>query len=203
MCIRDRRTPTAIVGVKGTTVRITETSKGKATIGLSEGKIEVTNAVSSIELKAGQWLPEIGRTDELDEKIAKLPNLLFLKTEEYELDFSDQQSKQLFISIQMEDSQSGKMTKRGGPVRLETDYYSVQMPQQVFLESDGFIRFPIEIDPPRKDDSEFDGLIQIRANMDDIGFDDVGEGMMVLRVVNGQRKRSLLIDPQSDLIEKR
>ena len=197
------RTPTAIVGVKGTTVRITETSKGKATIGLSEGKIEVTNAVSSIELKAGQWLPEIGRTDELDEKIAKLPNLLFLKTEEYELDFSDQQSKQLFISIQMEDSQSGKMTKRGGPVRLETDYYSVQMPQQVFLESDGFIRFPIEIDPPRKDDSEFDGLIQIRANMDDIGFDDVGEGMMVLRVVNGQRKRSLLIDPQSDLIEKR
>jgi len=27
--------------------------------------------------------------------------------------------------------------------------------------------------------------------------------MMVLRVVNGQRKRSLLIDPQSDLIEKR
>ncbi len=39
--------------------------------------------------------------------------------------------------------------------------------------------------------------------MDDIGFDDVGEGMMVLRVVNGQRKRSLLIDPQSDLIEKR
>jgi len=25
----------------------------------------------------------------------------------------------------------------------------------------------------------------------------------VLRVVNGQRKRSLLIDPQSDLIEKR
>ena len=141
--------------------------------------------------------------DELDEKIAKLPNLLFLKTEEYELDFSDQQAKQLFISIQMEDSQSGKMTKRGGPVRLETDYYSVQMPQQVFLESDGFIRFPIEIDPPRKDDSEFDGLIQIRANMDDIGFDDVGEGMMVLRVVNGQRKRSLLIDPQSDLIEKR
>ena len=95
------------------------------------------------------------------------------------------------------------MTKRGGPVRLETDYYSVQMPQQVFLESDGFIRFPIEIDPPRKDDLEFDGLIQIRANMDDIGFDDVGEGMMVLRVVNGQRKRSLLIDPQSDLIEKR
>ena len=103
----------------------------------------------------------------------------------------------------MEDSQSGKMTKRGGPVRLETDYYRVQMPQQVFLESDGFIRFPIEIDPPRKDDSEFNGLIQIRANMDDIGFDDVGEGMMVLRVVNGQRKRSLLIDPQSDLIEKR
>ena len=139
----------------------------------------------------------------MDEKIAKLPNLLFLKTEEYELDFSDQQAKQLFISIQMEDSQSGKMTKRGGPVRLETDYYSVQMPQQVFLESDGFIRFPIEIDPPRKDDSEFDGLIQIRANMDDIGFDDVGEGMMVLRVVNGQRKRLLLIDPKNDLIEKR
>ena len=106
----------------------------------------------------------------MDEKIAKLPNLLFLKTEEYELDFSDQQSKQLFISIQMEDSQSGKMTKRGGPVRLETDYYSVQMPQQVFLESDGFIRFPIEIDPPRKDDSEFDGLIQIRANMDAVSY---------------------------------
>ena len=77
------------------------------------------------------------------------------------------------------------------------------MPQIFYLYTSGFISIQIEIDPPRKDDSEFDGLIQIRANMDDIGFDDVGEGMMVLRVVNGQRKRSLLIDPQSDLIEKR
>ena len=77
------------------------------------------------------------------------------------------------------------------------------MPNQVFLDAEGFIRFPIEIDPPRMDDPEFNGLIQIRANMDDIGFDDVGEGMMVLRVVNGQRKRSLFIDPKNDRIEKR
>ena len=58
---------------------------------------------------------------------------------------------------------------------------------------------PMEL---RKDDPEFKGLIKIRGNMDDIGYDDVGEGMMVLRVVNGQRKRSLFIDPQNDRIEK-
>ena len=156
-----------------------------------------------------------GRDDEMDvaaleeESVVGTVRVVFLTKDTVKiermavLDFSDKHSKQLFISIQMEDSQSGKMTKRTGPVRLESEYYSIKMPNQVFLDAEGFIRFPIEIDPPRMDDPEFNGLIQIRANMDDIGFDDVGEGMMVLRVVNGQRKRSLFIDPKNDRIEKR
>ncbi len=195
------RTPTAIVGVKGTSVRVTELAEGKATVALSEGLVEVKNAVSSAELNPGQWLHEITRIDELSEKIADMPNILYLKTEQYDLDFSDGQTIQLFISIQMEDAQSGKITKRSGPVRLESEYYSIRMPSRVYLDADGFFRVPVEIDPPRKDDQEFNGLILVHANMDEVGFDDVGEGIIVFRVIGPTRKRTLLIEPRSDLIE--
>ena len=76
------RTPTALIGVKGTSVRITE-NNNKVTVSLTEGQVEVSNLSSSTIMNAGQWMPEFGRTDDLSNIVVPIPNLLNLKTDEY------------------------------------------------------------------------------------------------------------------------
>ena len=197
------RTPTAVVGIKGTTFRFTETENGEATVGVSEGVIEVFNTVSRVLLGVGELIKEFNSIDKLIDKVTELPNLLYLGTETKDLDFSEGQAKQLFISIQMIESRSHRINKRSGPVLLESDYQNMYMPLQVQLNSEGFIRFPVLIEPPQKKDRHFEGLISIYANMDEVGFDDVGQGMIVLRVTKPGRKRTLFIDPGKDQIDLR
>ena len=197
------RTPTAIVGVRGTTFRFTESDNGNATVGVSEGVIEVLNTVSKVLLGMGEWLREFNSIEKLIDKVTKMPKMLYLRTERLEVDFRDRKAKQIYISIQMIDSRSQRITKRSGPVLLETDYQNLQIPMQVKLNTNGYIRFSALIKPPQKQDRQFDGLIRIYANMDEVGFDDVGQGMIVLRVFNSGRKRTLFINPQDDLIDLR
>ena len=43
----------------------------------------------------------------------------------------------------------------------------------------------------------------LTQRMDEMGFDDVGQGMIVLRVAKPRRKRTLFIDPGKDQIDLR
>jgi hypothetical protein len=196
------RTPTALIGIKGTSVRITE-SKNKATVSLTEGQVEVSNLSSKTLLNPGQWLPEIRRTDDLTKKVASLPNILHLKTAEYQLDFRDGNAKQLKFSVQLQHSISSKSVERSGLVVFESDYYSIRLPKRFLLDKKGFARVMVGIDPPRVSDAGFKGLITIRAFMDQEGFDDVAEGSLVLKIVNSGKKRTLLLDAEEGVIEKK
>ena len=60
------RTPTAQIGVKGTTVRIKD-NDNRATVSLTEGQVEVSNLSSKTLLNPGQWLPDFGRAEDLTE----------------------------------------------------------------------------------------------------------------------------------------
>lgn len=196
------RTPTALIGVKGTSVRITE-NNNIATVSLTEGQVEVSNLSSKTLLNPGQWLPEIRRTDDLTKKVAPLPNILHLKTDEYGLDFRDGKAKQLKFSVQLQHSISRKSVERSGLVVFESDYYSIRLPKRFMLDNKGFARVLVGIDPPRLSDAGFKGLITIRAFMDQEGFDDVAEGSLVLKIVNSGKKRTLLLDAEEGVIEKK
>ena len=196
------RTPTAQIGVKGTTVRIRDIDN-KATVSLTEGQVEVSNLSSKTILNPGQWLHDFGRTDDLSEKIAPLPNILHLKAFDYELDFQDGKSKQLKFNVQLQHNISGKSVARSGQVVFESDYYSIRLPKRFLLDKKGFARVIVGIDPPRLTDPEFKGLITIRAFMDQDGFDEVAEGSLVLKILNAGKNKTLLINTDGSVIEKK
>ena len=195
------RTPTAQIGVKGTTVRIKD-NNNRATVSLTEGQVEVSNLSSKTILNPGQWLPDFGRTEDLTEKVAPLPKILHLKTFDYELDFRDGKSKQLKFSVQLQHGISAKTDARSGLVVFESDYYRIRLPKRFMLDKKGFARVLVGIDPPRLSEPGFKGLITIRAFMDQDGFDDVAEGSLVLKILNADEKRTLLINPEGSVTEK-
>ena len=195
------RTPTAQIGVKGTTIRIRDIDN-RATVSLTEGQVEVSNLSSKTILNPGQWVHDFGRTEDLSEKIAHLPHILNLKTFDYKLDFQDGKSKQLKFSVQLQHHISGKSIARSGLVVFESDYYSIQLPKRFMLDNKGFARVLVGIDPPRLTNPEFKGLITIRAFMDQDGFDEVAEGSLVLKILNASNKRTLVINPEGSVTEK-
>ena len=194
------RTPTALIGVKGTSVRITE-NKNKATVSLTEGQAEVSNLSSRTIINSGQWLPDFGRTDDLSSKVVPIPNLLNLKTDEYEFDFRSGKSKQFEFSVQLQNTFSRKIVKRKGLVNFESDYNYIRLPKRFMLDANGYARVLVGIDFPRIEDSKFRSMITIRAFMDEDGFDDVAEGNLVLKIRNSSKIRTIILDPDRGLIE--
>ena len=85
--------------------------------------------------------------------------------------------------------------------------WRIAKPQNIFIQRGtdllmivtlGFILFwrvLVNIEPLNSNSKEFKGLIKIRAYMDDTGFDDVAEGLLVLKFRNLGKKRTLLIHP--------
>ena len=195
------RTPTATIGIKGSSVRISE-NNNKATVSLTEGQAKVSTHSSKAILNPGQWLTEFDRNTDLTQHVAQIPNLLSLKSVEYELDFRDGKSKQLDLSVKLQNSISGKSIKRSGKVILKSDYKYIRLPERFLLNEQGFARVIIGLDPPNITDQDFKGLITIRAFMDGDGFDDVNEGHLVLKVLNLGQKRTLLIDPDKGISRK-
>ena len=193
-------TPTALIRVKGTSVRIAE-NNNKVTVSLTEGQVEVSNLSSSTIMNAGQWMPQFGRTDDLSKIVVPIPNLLNLKSDEYKFDFRNGESKQFEFSVQLQNSVSSKIVKRKGLVIFESDYNRIRLPKRFMLDANGFARGLVGIDPPRIDDKKFRGLITIRAFMDNDGFDDVAEGNLVIKIRNSGKKRTLILDPDKGLTE--
>ena len=195
------RTPTADIGIKGSSVRISE-NNNEATVSLTEGQVEVSNLNSRIILNPGQWLTRFDRNTDLTQNVGNIPNLLYLKTAEYELDFRNEESIQLDLSVQLQNSISRKPLKRNGLVIFESDYKSIRLPKPFMLNERGFARVLIGIYPPSLKNPEFKGLITIRAFMDGKGFDDVAEGLLVLKILNLGQNRTLLIDPNEGVSKK-
>jgi hypothetical protein len=152
-------------------------------------------------MNAGQWMPEFGRTDDLSKIVVPIPNLLNLKTDEYEFEFRNGNSIQIEFSVQIQNSVSSKIVKRKGLVIFESDYNRIRLPKRFMLDANGYARVLVGIDPPRIDDKKFRGLITIRAFMDEDGFDDVAEGNLVLKIRNTDKIRTLILDPDKGLTE--
>jgi len=195
------RTPTAIIGIKGTSFRLSE-KKNTTTVSLTTGKLEISNLSSKTILNSGQWLSNFNPYSDLSKKVAPLPNLLSLKTSVYELNFKDAKTKQIELSVQIQNSINEKLVKRSGFVILESDYKKIDLPKKFLLNKRGFAKTFLIIEPPSLKDENFNGLINIRAYIDDSGFDDVAEGFLVLKILDYGKKRYLLLHPEKGVVEK-
>jgi hypothetical protein len=196
------RTPVATIGIRGTSLRLGHANRQGTTVGLYEGLIEIDNTRSTTLLEPGNWIPRITASDEdLTRLIVPLPQKLFLKTEEYEIEPTPETPTKIFLSIQWIDSVSEQNIRKRAPVLLESDYPGVRLDSKVQLDSSGFIRIPVFINAPLKG-VEPPELIRIHGIVDDPKVEDVGEGVIVLKWKNANNSRRFLLDPTTDELER-
>lgn len=184
---------TATIGVKGTAFRFQDDGKS-AEIALTEGSLKVNNDVSSVNLVAGKRLSSFKKEDSLKQKMGDIPYRLSLQVDQRQIDFSGQSEATVYLSIQMVEPTSHKNIKRGGKLYLKSNFSNVVFPKDISLNPSGFVRIPVIIRPPRLDQKDFDGNIEIFAMIDSANAMDVGDGMVLLTVVQKNEPRHIQID---------
>ena len=194
-------TPTAIIRSKGTSFRISE-KNNYSTISLTEGNLEVSNLSGKVTITSGQWLNKFGPYSNLSKFIAPITNILSLKTKNFEIDFQDGESKQVELSIQIQNTVNEKTIKSTGYVIFESNYKKINLPKRILLNERGFAKMLLKIHPPSLNDKEFIGMIKIRAYLDSDQHDDVGDGLLILKIKNFGKKRNILLHPDRGIIEK-
>ena len=195
------RTPDALIGIKGTSIRLSYDSRTGTTLSLSQGLLEVSNKGTSVEINPGEWLPAFRNTDDLIQRVQALPFKLHLKTEDYRLDFASGTLPRIFLTIQSIDSINGKDVRKPGAILLESDYAGARIPSQVQLDDNGYTRLPIDFDPPSPQ-KEIPALIRLYATMDTADYEDVGDGLLVLKLLVDPETKRFLFDPARDEIKQ-
>jgi len=173
-------TPTATMGIKGTTLRIVERDD-RARVAVTEGLVEVKNDRTTVDLAAGKRLPEFSRTDDLPTKVQDIPYKLDVKSETRELNFEGNRPAEAFLSIQLIDVKSGSNVARSGPVYLRSNYDRITYPQAPVLDQRGGLRVPIVFAPPDATHAALDGNIYVWAVLDSEDSDDTGEGRYLFK----------------------
>ena len=174
------RTPTATIGIKGTTLRVVERD-GHARVALTEGLIDVSNDRTTIELKPGFRLTDFTKRDDLAQKIEPIPFKVDVKSETRELVFEQNRPSEIFITLQLIDIKSGANVARSGPIYLRSNYDNITYPQAPALDQRGFTRVPLIFGVPNASHAELDGSIYVWALIDNEEADDTAEGRILFR----------------------
>ena len=152
-------------------------------------------------VQTGQWIQGFNSIDKIFDKVLELPFLIDITSEKSILDFSAKKSIRIYLSIQIIDSKSRKSKSLTGPLILESDYTNIVFKKNIFLDKNGYTRIPIDIKPPNNKNHKFNGLIRIYANMDDSGFDNIGQGVIIIKIIDSNKKRNIFINPHKNLIK--
>jgi FecR protein len=174
-------TPTATIGIKGTTLRVVERDN-HARVALTEGLIAVNNDRESVELQPGQRLPNFTRIDTLADKVQAIPFKLDLHSDQKKLEFRNNQPEDVFISIQLVDIKSGGPIARSGPIYLRSNYDKIDYPTKATLDQRGFARVSIKVQPPEPADAELNGNVYVWAVLDQEQADDTAEGRILFNI---------------------
>ena len=78
----------------------------------------------------------------------------------YEINFKKGESKQIDVSLQIQNRISEKIINRSGSIILESDYNKIYLPRRIFLNERGFAKILLKIDPPSLNEQNFFGLIK-------------------------------------------
>ena len=189
-------TPTATLGIKGTTLRVVERDD-RARVAVTEGLVEVKNDRTTVDLAAGKRLPEFSRTDDLPTKVQDIPFKLDVKSETHELNFEGNRPAEAFISIQLIDIKSGANVARSGAVYLRSNYDRITYPQAPALDQRGALRVPLVFGPPDATHASLDGNIYVWAVLDSENADDTGEGRYLFKFKLPPSKEKIEVESET------
>jgi hypothetical protein len=189
-------TPTATIGIKGTTLRVVDRD-GRARVALTEGLIDVNNDREKVELQAGKRITEFNRSDSLADKVQDIPFKLDLKSDKRSLEFRDNQTEEVFVTVQLIDIKSGSPVRRAGPLYLRSNYDKVTYPAQATLDERGFARVALRLAPPEAADASLNGSVYVWALLDQESADDTAEGRILFRIPIPQVKERVRVESKT------
>jgi hypothetical protein len=174
-------TPTATIGIKGTTLRIAE-EDNKARVALTEGLIEVSNERKTIELEPGKRLTSFTRVDDLAQKVEPIPYKLEMRSEKRRLTFSGNRPEEVFVTLQLTNITTGREVPRAATIYFRSNYEKITYPPMARLDQRGFARVPLTFAPPEAADAQLSGNVYVWAVIDAPDADDTGEGRILFNI---------------------
>ena len=166
-------TPTATIGIKGTSLRITE-ENNTARVALTEGLIDVSNERKTIELEPGKRLGNFTRVDDLAQKVEPIPYKLEMRSEKRKLTFGGNQPEEVFVTLQLTNVTTGREVPRAASIYFRSNYDKITYPQSAKLDQRGFARVPLTVAPPEAADAQLNGNVYVWAVIDQSDADDTG-----------------------------
>jgi hypothetical protein len=174
-------TPTATIGIKGTTLRVTE-ENNKGRVALTEGLIDVSNDAKTVELEAGKRLTEFTRSDDLTQKIQPIPFKVDLKADKRALAFAKNLPEAVFVNLQVINVSTGREVARSGKIYFRSNYERVTFPEATQLDERGAARVLLNFAPPEPSDAALNGSVFVWAIIDQDDADDTGEGRVLFSI---------------------
>ena len=153
-------------------------------ISVLKGTVRVFNKSSFVKLHGGQRLYQIQKNDFMPQKVSIIPNELKLSLGPSEPVFHGDKTIELNLNLQVVRYGSDRAVERPGLVHLWTNYYNLEIPDSIRLNTDGNAKTKIKVDPPNSEDRTFGGWVTFHAIMDQKGFDDVRDGTFEVRFRN-------------------
>ncbi len=194
-------TPTATIGIKGTTLRIVDRN-GKARVALTEGLIDVSNDREKVELRPGKRITDFARNESIRDKIVDIPLRLDLKSEKRNLKFPNKRAEEVFVTVQLINIKSGNPVRRSGDLYLRSSYDKIEYPSRPSLDERGFARIPLKFMAPEAADAKFNGTIFVWAVMDQEDADDTSEGRLLFTIPVPAGGSKIRVDSRSGEAKK-
>ena len=164
-------------------IRFTKKKNG-TDISVLNGTVRVFNKSSFVKLHGGQRLYQIQKNDFMPQKVSIIPNQLKLSLEPSEPVFQGDKTIELNLNLQVVRYGSDRAVERPGPVHLRANYYNLEIPDSIRLNTDGNAKAKIKVAPPNSEDRTFEGSVTFHAIMDQKGFDDVRDGTFKVKFRN-------------------
>ena len=153
-------------------------------ISVLKGTVRVFNKSSFVKLHGGQRLFQIQENDFMPRKISIIPNKLKLSLGKYAPISNRNNIIELNLNLQLVRYGSDRTVDRPGPVHLWTNYYNLELPDSIRLNTEGKAKAKIKVFPPSLEDRTFGGSVTFYAIMDQKGFDDVRDGTFKVSLSN-------------------
>jgi len=186
-------TPTATIGIKGTSLRITE-HDNKARVALTEGLIEVANERKTIDLVPGKRITDFSRVDDISQKVEAIPYKLELRSEKRKLSFASNQPEEVFITLQLTNVTTGREVPRAASIYFRSNYDKITYPPMAKLDQRGFARVPLTFAAPEAADAQLNGNVYVWAVIDSAEADDTGEGRILFSIPVSKGEERIKVD---------
>lgn len=169
------KTPTATIGIKGTSVVI-----GTNRVSLTEGLISVGNLENSIDLPPGKMMVGITTEGDLKSKVQDIPNRVVIRPDHFKIKIPKTSvSEEIAFDIQIVNIKTGKNVSRSGDIYISSGSDKIVFPDDIRLNKRGYARVNVKVYPFKKSDYK-NGQVEIFATLEGEQAMDIGSGQATL-----------------------